>query len=516
MIVIGAGCAGMIAALEARSAGARVWMIHRAPLGAGTNSALAGGTFSGPTPHYPAEAYIKDTLRTGRWINREGLVRQLAENGEQCFLFLRSLGLSLVEFSHGYALRSRRPETTPGATLVRALSKRVSGDPEINLMTGFYVTDILKHDGSVWGVKGFDKTGKECVVQAPAVVLATGGAGGVYLRNDNQKGIMGRGYHLAATVGAELRDMEFVQFHPLVVAEPRLPSFPLYFPLPEEARLTNERGENVLEKYGIASLNEATKTRRDEISVILYQERLHDALLMDYRKVPEPSWDQYPLTRLKKMRFDFRNRPFAVSPAVHFFMGGVAIGEDGQTSLPGLFACGEVAGGVHGANRMRGNALTECVVFGRIAGIHAARYALEHQAFPSGRKERLQEEPSSPSTSEKGLMKLKRQIQETAWQYAGVVRSERGLMEGMARLRGLEDELKRIRPQAVLEIVLKGDLSSAVFVLRAVLTASLSREESRGAFAREDFPQKDDPRWAKSSCWIYDASGGTFLIRHSP
>jgi aspartate oxidase len=361
---------------------------------------------------------------------------------------------------------------------------------------------------------GFDKTGEEVIINAPAVVLATGGAGAIYLRNDNQKGILGQGYYLAARAGLELWDMEFVQFFPLVIAEPGLPSRAVFSPHPRGTRVINDEDEDVLQKYEMGDLNEAIKTRRDDLSAALFKEGSKGLVYIDYRKVPSSAWGKHPLSLLSRIHFDFKNKPLSVSPAAHFFMGGVRTDEDGQTSLPGLFACGEVVWGLHGANRMAGNALTETVVFGRIAGQNAAHHALTHRPSELNSKELLKD-PSHPIVSSKEtLAHIRRQIKEAAWKYAGVIRSEKGMREGLVKLKELERGLKGVVPKNISDKKSKDDLMSAAFVLKAILTASLSRKESRGAFIREDFPQQDDLHWRKNSCIVYDIQKDNFSIKH--
>ena len=516
VIVIGGGCAGMVAALEGREEGAEVVILNRGPIGLGTNSALSNATFSGPTMHYAPEKYVEDTLQIGKGINRELLVRLMAKEASLGFSLLRSLDLKLVELSDGYYVKSTRPDLIPGITLVRALAGEIGKVSGIEVLTGLYVTGILKDAEKVYGVRGFDRKGEEVFIYAPAVVLATGGAGAIYLRNDNQKSIMGQGYYLAAKTGLELWDIEFVQFYPLVIAQPGLPSLLLYPPYPQEARLINAAEEDVLEKHGLGDPNKAHVTERDRFSAILFQEGLKGPLCMDYRTVPTSRWKRHPLSLLTRMKFDFQREPFAVSPAAHFFMGGVRIDENGQTSVPGLFACGEVAWGLHGANRKSGNALMECFVFGRIAGRSAAQCALNRRISLPKLKESSKDFSYHSGSSRETLRGLRRRIREIAWTCAGVVRSEKGLREGLAKVAESEIELKGVAPQTVHDKRLKEDLMGAAFVLKAVLTASLSRKESRGSFVREDFPRQDDLNSRINSCLAYNWEEDRLSIRYHP
>ncbi len=514
VIVIGGGCAGIVAALEAEKNGANVMLIGRGTIGIGTNSALSNGFFAGPTLHTTPEQYFRKTLQTGKGLNRELMVELVKREAPRAFSLLRSWGFELEEITGRYIVKPARPDTIPGITLMKGLAAEIKKSDGIKLVRDLYITEILKNEESVTGVKGFDKTGDEIIIDAPAVVLATGGAGAVYLRNDNQKNILGQGYTLAAKAGLELWDMEFVQFFPLVIAEPGLPSQAVFSPHPKGTRVINSGGEDVVQKYEIGDLNEAIKTRRDDLSAALFREGSKGLVYIDYRNVPSSSWEKHPLSLLKTIHFDFKNKPLTVSPAAHFSMGGVRIDEEGRTSLPGLFACGEVVWGLHGANRMAGNALTEAVVFGKIAGQNAARYALTHPPSPSNPKGFLKDFSRHILSSKEKLSSIRRQIKETAWKYAGVVRSEDEMKEGLVKVKGLERELKGVVPKNISDKKLKYDLASAAFVLKSILTASLSREESRGAFIREDFPHQDDLKWRKNSCLVYDFQENNFHLNH--
>lgn len=514
VIVIGAGLAGIVAAYAAQAEGAHVILIDRGTIGLGTNSALSNGIFAGPTSSYSPDDYIKDTLQIGKMINNELSVKLIAQEVPNAFEFLGYLGISLEESSEHYVLKPSCPDVMRGVPLVKKLAEKIRDLEGVNILTGFYVTEILRKGNQVHGVKGVDKKGRKISICAPAVVMATGGAGAIYLRNDNQKTMMGQGYFLAAKAGLELWDMEFVQFYPLVMAEPSLPSLMLYPPYPKEASLISASGEDILRKYGIDDTYEAIRKKRDQFSKIIFEEGLAGPVYMDYRKVPSFLWEKYPLSLLKKMRFDFRTKPFAVSPGAHFFIGGIPTDELAQTSLPGLFACGEVGWGLHGANRRGGNALTECVVFGKVAGRNAAKYALTHVLSPLVSKELPEDLVPHPLPGKMSYRELRRLIRDIAWKYAGVVRSEAGLKTGMSELEELDREVKELVPNSVREIIIKKDLMSAAFVLKAVLITSLARKESRGSFNRKDFSQEDNINWRKNSCLLYDPEGDDFSISH--
>jgi succinate dehydrogenase/fumarate reductase flavoprotein subunit len=513
VIVVGGGLAGILAVYGAQSEGAKVTLIDRGSIGIGTNSALAGGLFSSPTSSYGAEEYVRDTLEIGRTINRESAVHVLANEAPKAFEFLRSLGLNVTESQKiYYSVQSPRPEILPGMIMMKRLAQAVRELRNTHMLTGFYVTEIIKDGNKVCGVKGFDKTGKELSIYAPAVVLAAGGAGGVYLRNDNQRNMLGQGYHLAARAGLDLWDMEFVQFIPIVMAEPHLPTWLLQSPFPQEAKLIDASGKDVLQKFGIDNLNYAVRNRRDELSILLFEEGRNGPVFMDYRNVPASAWEVRPLSLLKRIKFDFRTKPVTISPAAHFCMGGVETDDDGQTSLPGLFASGEVAWGVHGANRRGGNALTECMVFGRLSGYNAARYALVNPLSSVRTNAVRADSEAADSTPSLLLRKLLQRVREIAWDHTGVVRSESGLKEGLIKIEEAIGGVRRTNYGSLPARVLREDLVSACFVVKAVLTASLAREESRGSFYRKDFASQDDVNWRRNSCLQYNSKEGTFAL----
>lgn len=516
VIIVGAGLAGMVAAIAAHDKGASVTLIDRGSVGLGTNTALSGGLFTGPTFLHSPEDYIRDTLDVGRGINCGRLVRLVASKATEAFDFLRSMDLMLIEYPTAFAVESSSPEIIRGITLAKKVAEKVRGLPGIKSLTGFYVTEVLTENGQAHGVRGFDKEGKDMSIHCDGVIIATGGAGAIYAKNDNQKTIFGQGYHLAAQAGLPLWDMEFVQCYPLVIAEPHLPSMLVYPFYPHEAKLVNGKGEDVLARYGIQDINEAILKKRDEFSVILYEESKTSPVLMDFSEVPDHMWGTYPLAVLDKLRFDVRKKPFAVAPAVHFCMGGVEVNDKGETGLQGLYACGEVIWGIHGANRRGGNALTECVVMGRIAGESAAKHGKDDKRIPTqengtGSRELGKAEPHGSPVS---LKEIRRRIRDIAWEHAGIVRNEEGMTEGFRKLKDLAQDLKGALWSNVTERAMKEDLVSAVFSLGAILSASLGRKESRGSFIRKDFPKEDNASWRKNSCLAYDQEKGTYSVTY--
>jgi len=513
VLIVGAGLAGMVAARAARRAGVNVLLIDRGIPGIGTNTALANCMFAITTASYTTDDYVRDVLETGKKINRLPYVRQVAEGASGIVPFLRDLGLEVAELAGFCFVRASSPEVIPGVTLARRMAAEVRSLNGIEILSGFHVTALLRDGGRIHGVEGFDKKGKQRILHAPAVILACGGAGAIYGRNDNTRTILGQGYHLAARAGLELRDMEFVQSYPIVIAEPGLPSMMIYPPYPDEGKLLNAYGEDVIEKHGLGNINAAIRKKRDAFSVLLMEESRKGPVVMDLRRVPGSAWQRHPLSLLNRLHFDARRRPVRIAPAVHFCMGGVPIDGEGKTALDGLYACGEMVWGLHGANRMGGNALTECVVSGTMAGCGAAKGALSSKPVVAGGKEFGPASHSVRRDTDVDFMEMRRTLTGLAWRCAGIMRSGESMKEGLREIIGIEKALRDARVDSLPERIAREDLVSAAFVVGAILEASLGRKESRGTFIRSDYPLEDDANWLKNSVITCDEAGDRWHLR---
>ncbi len=510
MIVVGAGLAGMMAAYHAAREGAEVLLLDRGSVGLGTNSAMANGVFAGPTTSLGEGEYVRGTMEIGRMLNKQGSVALIAREARSSIRSLASFGLTVTEGPGSYSVRSPSPGVIPGVTMVKGVRDRVLSLDRVKAITGFFVTGFLREDDRVTGVAGFDRKGVPCSLPADSVVLASGGAGAAYLKHDNQKGILGHGYVLAARAGLPLLDMEFLQFYPLVVAGAHLPSMILYPPLPEEAMLRGPSGEDLLTLHNLGNINQAIMTGRDRFSLILHRELEKGPVTVDFTAVPEDAWREHPMAILGRLHFDFRRQPLPVSPAVHFCMGGIEVDDRCETALKGLFACGEVLWGLHGANRRGGNALTECVVTGAIAGREAA------SQVPRSLGTAREGTPGTGTGADSmgRFRETLRHIRSIAWEWAGLVRNGEGMAKGVDRLQEVENDLDRIRVDHPRALVALEDCRAAAFTVRAILTAGIPRHETRGAFIRSDFPEEDNLAWKKNSCLFYDPETKAFSVTY--
>jgi len=518
ILVIGSGLAGILSALEAERTGLQVLLTGKFTIALGTNTSMANGAFTAANSRFSEEDHLRLTLEAGKGLNRIDRVETLVRNARDAIERLREYDVPIVEGTIGYWID--RPSTCsqlPGVLLVKALAERLKSST-IRLLPGFVVFELIVEEGEVRGAMGFLKEEKPLLIRSKAVVLATGGAGAIYARNDNQRSILGDGYALALRAGLPLFDLEFVQFFPLVLAEPNLSTFMLFPPYPEEAKLVNHKREDLLERLAIGrNLSQAIITQRDRFSIALYESSEKEDIYLDLTRVPEEKWEHYPLNLLRKSKFPFRERPFLVLPAVHFFMGGVETDDEGRTSLEGLFAVGEVTWGAHGANRLGGNALTECAVMGMRTGraaAHDARLKGLGKVPVSKWEKRVRDHLKRKAGGLDSSRDLLRKLKSLAWRTVGPIRDERTMTEGLSELASLEERIATLRPTTIPELLRKRELENVALLLRALLMGSLARTESRGSFYRRDFPHQDDTHWLKTTC--YRLKEGELLVTHRP
>jgi succinate dehydrogenase/fumarate reductase flavoprotein subunit len=521
ILIIGSGLAGMVSALESERSGLQVLIVGKFSIGMGTNTSLANGAFTAANSRFSKEDHLKATLESGKGLNHLKRVEILVENAPDAIGRLKDYGVPAVERGIGYAIDQPKGSSQLGGVLLTKFLVERLRKSSVRVLPGIVIFELVVEEGEVRGGFGFLTDGRPCSIRSKAVILAAGGAGAIYRRNDNQKSILGDGYALALRAGLPLLDLELVQFYPFALAEPRLSTFILLPPFPKEIRLLNEKGEDLSERLNLrGNFNQAVMDQRDALSIALHEASQKGDVCFDFTHVPQEKWQHYPLNFLKKSKFPFHDRPFLISPAVHFFMGGVEIDERGKTTLPGLFAAGEVTWGIHGANRLGGNALTECAVFGQMAGQTAAEYAREKETSIASEALKRRWERKA-----KGYLKKKRgsfdhprdllkSLKELAWKYAGPIREAGSLEEGLARLASLEKRVEAVYPATLRDLFSKRDLENMCLLTWAIFKGSLLRKESRGSFFRKDFPNQDDQNGLENTC--YRLEKGELRITHQP
>jgi succinate dehydrogenase/fumarate reductase flavoprotein subunit len=512
VLVIGSGAAGVMAALRAARMGCKVVLTSKVSMRSG-NSALTYGGWLVPSKDFPPDEYVNLVMEAGRGINDAKLVRILAKRGEAIIEALREMRVPLEKRSaRHWSIGVGTPTRIPGVVFMDAVLEHIKGE-RITALPWFSIVELLLEEGRASGALGISKKDGQVAIDAKSVVLATGGGGGIYRRHDNHRRILGNGYWLALRAGLPLRDMEFVQCYPLGLAEPHGPAMIISPRFVKEARVIDSKGKDIIKKHGLQfDLYETISEHRDQFTLILSREMESGKVYLDCTGVPEEKWERPPLNRLVRINPDFRDRPFSIAPVVHFFMGGVEIDGRARTAIPGLFAAGEVTSGVHGANRVGGNALTECAVFGDLAGESAAQHAMGTR---QGRSKRGMVRGKFPWKDETRRAKeLFRQVQNLIWTHAGLIRNGKSLLQGLSRVSEMERRLANLETAGgSLEL---NEVKGSALISKAIMRASLEREESRGAFYREDFPQRDDDQWLKNILLTLDRETDDFIVSYRP
>lgn len=475
VVVAGSGIAGLCAALSA--APRKVLLLGRSTAGADTASRLAqGGIAAALGAGDSIAAHIEDTLICGARVNHAGAVAYLCRQAPAAIAWLQQMGVVFDGDGHGMHLAREGGHRcarvahvggdASGAGLLRALQAVVRQAAHIQWRESLAVESLLLEGERVAGVSLCDRDHYRFRQPAAAVVLATGGIGGLFAATSNPASSQGYGLALAQAVGAALRDLEFIQFHPTALAATDATVEPQRPLITEALRgagavLRDQSGRAVM--AGVHPL--ADLAPRDRVSRHLWQlQQAGRQLFLDARELGIDWPRQFPtvLGACLAAGIDPREQPISVTPAAHFHMGGIACDLDGATTVPGLYAVGEVAGnGVHGGNRLASNALLEGVVFGRRLGQMLAQGLEAVGAMPSGLAVPM---PASASTGDLA------NLRQTLWQALGPVRTAHGLAQARARLGN----------HATLAQSWQGVLA------QRLLAAARSRRESCGAHWRAD------------------------------
>jgi succinate dehydrogenase/fumarate reductase flavoprotein subunit len=511
LLIIGSGAAGLRTAIAAGKYSLDVLVISKASPGKGTCTIISGGVFAGTKQEEKPDSHINRTLQAGRGLNQKELVDILAHEGPRRLNELLAWGFRGV-YHRGYLFSEGRAPLR-GQPIINCLEQKAK--TEGTRFLGGLLVAGMKIQPQATGVLAYSVDNDSWLsIRARAVILATGGAAGLFQRHDNPKRILGDGYCLALQAGAVLQDMEFVQFYPLGLAEPGLPPFLIPPRIADCGRIYNNSQEDIYSKYGITE-RPAGERARDRLSQALFTEtyRNRNEVWLDLKGVSDADWNADPFSASAQNifgeRYGAKHRPVRIAPLAHHVMGGVRIDANGQTSVPGLFAAGEVTGGLHGANRMGGNALTETVVFGARAGDAASKWILENTDEVIAERSIGFEEPFSQPVKagrKPDLQPLRSNLQKTLWENGGILRNQAGLTQAISEIRAIRDEANELpltgNPRQVQQIL---ELQFAACTAELMLQGALQREESRGAHYREDFPEQDDINWR-----------GHFQIRQLP
>lgn len=484
-IVVGSGVAGLSAALGLE----RCVVVTRGELGTGSSRCAQGGIAAALSTQDSTADHAADTLAVSAGLAAANVARTVTAAAPERIAWLTGLGacfdrdrqgnLSLGREAGHRARRIVHAEgDKTGAEVMRVLIAAVHAHPAIELREGYELVDLLSTGARVAGVLAYSPDKVLTAFVSPAVVLATGGIGGLYTHTTNPPEVAGDGLAVAIRASARLADLEFVQFHPTALACAMDPMPLLSEALRGEgAVLTDELGERFMPSVH----QDAELAPRDVVARAIWQhQRAGHRTLLDARSAIGQAFPQrFPgiWQIAQSAGYDPRSEPLPVTPAEHYFMGGIATGLAGRTSLAGLWAVGEVAStGLHGANRLASNSLLEGLVLGQAAArdiktVEAVMPALDQLQAPA-------DMPPPPGTRTNDIVRAVRALM---WDKAGLTRNAHGLQAAIGELN------RMLQDPAALTLTARNRL----MVARAIVTAALAREESRGAHYRSDFPQPD-------------------------
>jgi succinate dehydrogenase/fumarate reductase flavoprotein subunit len=538
VLVVGSGAAGLMAAVAAAEAGQAAVLLTKGQLArSGATATITGDCcVDGRTcvdllglkadRMDSEDAFFEDTLRGGRFLNDQRLVEIMIAEIGPILKRMRDAGMHIGDPIRAPGHRAARGVWVSGMELMQTLRKLLIRY-DVKAREEFFATDLLLNDGTVAGLAGVDqRTGDIVALKAKTVVLATGGGMMIYPLQTAPEELTGDGHSLALRSGAELIDMEMIQFLPCVLMDPpiwRGIQFPWLLGPQSGVRawLLNRFGERFMAKWDPVNMEFTT---RDLISIACMKEIVegrggpNNGVYLSWAHLPSSIIDfaakWYFRTHLRGdwnwEGFNFsklvdeikKGRAIEVTAASHFFMGGVVVDEHCATRIPGLFACGEIAGGLHGANRLSGNATSQILVQGQRAGVAAASYAKKHTALdvPVSNWTRVKEELEAPLARSRGPLpyEIKRELQEIANFKVGMLRSRRSLGEALEGVRRLRlDAFTRLQCRTTERRYNKEwseavECRSMLDTLEAAIACALRREESRGAHYRDDFPTQDD------------------------
>jgi len=537
VLVIGAGGAGLRASLEALAQGAAVGVVCKSLLGK-AHTVMAEGGIAAAMANVDAadnwKTHFRDTMRGGKFLNNWRMAQLHAQESPDRVRELEQWGALFDRTENGDILQRAFGGHTfkrlchvgdrTGLEMIRTLQDR-GVQQGIDVYMECTVTRLLTDGGRVTGAFAYwRETGRFIVFKAKSIVIATGGIGKAWRITSNSWEYTGDGMALAYEAGAELMDMEFVQFHPTgMVWPPGVQGILVTEAVRGEGGiLRNKAGERFMDKYDPKRMELST---RDVVARSIYTEvkegrgTEHGGAYLDISHMPA----EYVKKKLPSMYHQFKELadvditkgPMEVGPTCHYMMGGIRVdAETAQSTVTGLFAAGEAAAGLHGSNRLGGNSLSDLLVFGRRAGLAAAEYArrasassLDNAQIDQAEKELLA--PFSHTGSESPYA-VHRDLQEVMQDLVGIYRTEEDLKKALI-------ELQKLKARAAKASVegsrlfnpgwhLSYDLKAMLIVSEAVTHSALARTESRGAHSRIDHPNLD-PVWERKHNIIVRESG---------
>ena len=536
VIVIGGGAAGLMAALELPPE-LRVLLLSKESAPRSASRWAQGGIAAVTRPEDSFASHVADTLQAGAGLCDPPAVELLVREAPACVERLLQLGMDFdrhgaelsttLEAAHSHRRVLHAQDRTGGA-LVDALERRVLERPGLLRLQGALALQLWMDAGRCRGLQVLH-SGELRWLGARAVVLATGGGGHLFANTTNPSQASGDGIAMAWRAGATIRDLEFVQFHPTALMLPGAP----HFLISEAVRGEGARLLDAAGRSPVSQLNGGDLAARDAVSRALVQcmrEQQQAHLWLDLRPVGRDRLErQFPtiLGRCRELGLDPTGAPIPVAPAAHYWMGGVRTDQQAATTVPGLYAVGEVAStGVHGANRLASNSLMECLVYARqLRHIQLPAWDAAEAGLASGRSAPARPLTGARPGSPEGLQASIEQLRQLCWQVAGVERRATDLRHGLRDCRRQRLELEQ---QALLQQTARQSpgevhtldaalstwlrqahaLNQRLLVSELLLEAALFRQESRGGHHRLDAPAAQ-PFWRRHTVQRQDQGIGT-------
>lgn len=520
VLVIGSGGAGLRAAIEAKKSGVEVTVIGKR-IKEDVHTVLAAGginaAFGNVDPEDSWKQHFADTMIEGYGLSEPRMVELMAKEAPELVSEIDKWGANFAKLENGkmdqrffgahtYRRTCYSGDYT-GRSILMTLIKKAK-ELKIPIQDSQYVTELLVHNNICFGAMTFNiQSGERTVFLADSVILAAGGHTRIWRKSSSRRNEnTGDGFYLALKAGCTLTDMELVQFHPtgMVIPEEIAGTLVTEAVRGEGGLLVNGKGERFMKNYDEDRLELST---RDRVAMANYTEIIegratpNGGVFLDISHQPK----EYIIEKLPRMyrqfldtlMIDISKTPMEVSPTAHYSMGGIVVTpDDHATNIEGLFAAGEVTGGLHGANRLGGNSLAEILIFGKRAGKAAANRSIHMDVQYRSRQVIAKAHEKIDAFIKNGsevVRPLQRELRNIMWEHCGVVRNENKLQEGIMRIKKLKESLKHldVRPdsEGFEDLMLAFDLEGSIMSAEATILGAIARKESRGAHQRSDYKE---------------------------